>query len=286
LVKKKAAMISSEQRKEMVEPCCQLLSVSAQCRLLSLNRSSFYYIPTGESEENLVIMRQLDEQYFMTPFYGALRLTAVLTLSGYKVNIKRVRRLMKIVNWQTIYREPHTTTSDKTHYKYPYLLRGLKILRCNQVWAMDITYIPMKTGFMYLTAIIDLQSRYVVHWSLSNSMSAEWCSEVVTEAIKKHGVPEIFNTDQGSQFTSTVFINTLIDNGIKISMDGKGRALDNIFIERLWRSVKYENIYLNVYENGLFLWEGLEKYFQFYNHQRLHQSLDYHTPKEKYVLAA
>ncbi len=279
-------MISSEQRKEMVEPCCQLLSVSAQCRLLSLNRSSFYYIPTGESEENLVIMRQLDEQYFMTPFYGALRLTAVLTLSGYKVNIKRVRRLMKIVNWQTIYREPHTTTSDKTHYKYPYLLRGLKILRCNQVWAMDITYIPMKTGFMYLTAIIDLQSRYVVHWSLSNSMSAEWCSEVVTEAIKKHGVPEILNTDQGSQFTSTVFINTLIDNGIKISMDGKGRALDNIFIERLWRSVKYENIYLNVYENGLFLWEGLEKYFQFYNHQRLHQSLDYHTPKEKYVLAA
>jgi len=279
-------MISSDQRKEMVEPCCQLLSVSAQCRLLSLNRSSFYYIPTGESEENLVIMRQLDEQYFMTPFYGALRLTAILTLSGYKVNIKRVRRLMKIVNWQTIYREPHTTTSDKTHYKYPYLLRGLKILRCNQVWAMDITYIPMKTGFMYLTAIIDLQSRYVVHWSLSNSMSAEWCSEVVTEAIKKHGVPEIFNTDQGSQFTSTVFINTLIDNGIKISMDGKGRALDNIFIERLWRSVKYENIYLNVYENGLFLWEGLEKYFQFYNHQRLHQSLDYHTPKEKYVLAA
>jgi putative transposase len=286
LAKKKAAMISSDQRKEMVEPSCSLMSVSAQCRLLSLNKSSFYYVPTGESEENMSIMRKLDEQYFMTPFYGALRLTAILVLSGYKVNIKRERRLMKIVNWQTIYREPHTTTSDKTHYKYPYLLRGLKIVRCNQVWAMDITYIPMKTGFMYLTAIIDLQSRYVVHWSLSNSMSAEWCSEVVTEAIKKHGVPEIFNTDQGSQFTSEVFINTLINNGIKISMDGKGRALDNIFIERLWRSVKYENIYLNVYENGLLLWEGLEKYFQFYNHQRLHQSLDYHTPKERYVLAA
>lgn len=279
-------MISSDQRKEMVDPSCSLMSVSAQCRLLSLNKSSFYYIPTGESEENLSIMRKLDEQYFTTPFYGALRLTAILILSGYKVNIKRVRRLMKIVNWQTIYREPHTTISDKTHYKYPYLLRGLKIERCNQVWAMDITYIPMKTGFMYLTAIIDLHSRYVVHWSLSNSMSAEWCSEVLTEAIKKHGVPEIFNTDQGSQFTSEVFINTLIDNGIKISMDGKGRALDNIFIERLWRSVKYENIYLNVYENGLLLWEGLEKYFQFYNHQRLHQSLDYHTPKERYVLAA
>ncbi|NEW83713.1 MAG: IS3 family transposase [Mariniphaga sp.] len=279
-------MISSDQRKEMVDPSCSLMSVSAQCRLLSLNKSSFYCIPTGESEENLSIMRKLDEQYFTTPFYGALRLTAILILSGYKVNIKWVRRLMKIVNWQKIYREPHTTISDKTHYKYPYLLRGLKIERCNQVWAMDITYIPMKTGFMYLTAIIDLHSRYVVHWSLSNSMSAEWCSEVLTEAIKKHGVPEIFNTDQGSQFTSEVFINTLIDNGIKISMDGKGRALDNIFIERLWRSVKYENIYLNVYENGLLLWEGLEKYFQFYNHQRLHQSLDYHTPKERYVLAA
>jgi len=155
-------MISFDQRKGMVEPSCSLMSVSAQCRLLSLNKSSFYYIPTGESEENLSIMRKLDEQYFMTPFYGALRLTAILILSGYKVNIKRVRRLMKIVNWQTIYREPHTTTSDKTHYKYPYLLRELKIVKCNQVWAMDITYIPMKTGFMYLTAIIDLHSRYVV----------------------------------------------------------------------------------------------------------------------------
>jgi len=144
----------------------------------------------------------------------------------------------------------------------------------------------MKTGFMYLTAIIDLHSRYVVQWSLSNTMSAEWCSEVLQEAIKNHGIPEIFNTDQGSQFTSEVFINTLIDNGIKISMDGKGRALDNIFIERLWRSVKYENVYLNVYENGLSLWKGLEQYFLFYNQERLHQSLDYHTPQQKYVLAA
>jgi len=231
-------------------------------------------------------MRKLDEQYFMPPFYGALRLTAILILSGYKVNIKRVRRLMKIVNWQTIYREPRTTISDKTHYKYPYLLRGLKIERCNQVWAMDITYIPMKNGFMYLTAIIDLHSRYVVQWSLSNTMSAEWCTDVLKEAIKNHGTPEIFNTDQGTQFTSEIFINTLIDNGIKISMDGRGRALDNIFIERLWRSVKYENVYLNVYENGLSLWEGLETYFQFYNHERVHQSLDYYTPKEKYVVLA
>lgn len=279
-------MISSEQRKEMIEPCYPLLGISAQCQLLSLTRSSFYYIPSGESEENLAIMRQLDEQYFSTPFYGVLRLTALLILAGFKVNKKRVRRLMRLMNWQTIYREPHTTISDKTHYKYPYLLRGLKIERCNQVWAMDITYIPMKTGFMYLTAIIDLHSRYVVQWSLSNTMSAEWCTEVLKEAIKNYGIPEIFNTDQGSQFTSEVFINTLIDNGIKISMDGKGRALDNIFIERLWRSVKYENVYLNVYENGLSLWKGLDQYFQFYNQERLHQSLDYHTPKQKYVLAA
>lgn len=279
-------MICSDVRKGMIEPGCPDLSISSQCGLLSLNRSSFYYVPTGETEDNLAIMRQLDEQYFTTPFYGALRLTAMLILLGYKVNIKRVRRLMKLMNWQTIYREPHTTVSDKTHYKYPYLLRGLKIERCNQVWAMDITYIPMKTGFMYLTAIIDLHSRYVVQWSLSNSMSAEWCAQVLQQAIKEHGVPEIFNTDQGSQFTSEVFINTLIDNGIKISMDGKGRALDNIFIERLWRSVKYENVYLNVYENGLSLWKGMDQYFQFYNHHRLHQSLDYHTPKQKYVFAA
>lgn len=279
-------MISSEQRKCMIDPCSPLLGISAQCQLLSITRSSFYYIPTGESEENLAIMRQLDEQYFSTPFYGVLRLTALLILAGFKVNKKRVRRLMKLMNWQTIYREPRTTIIDKTHYKYPYLLRGLKIERCNQVWAMDITYIPMKTGFMYLTAIIDLHSRFVVQWSLSNTMSAEWCTEVLTEAIKHHGVPEIFNTDQGSQFTSEVFINTLKDNGIKISMDGKGRALDNIFIERLWRSVKYENVYLNVYENGLSLWKGLDQYFQFYNHERLHQSLEYHTPNQKYVLAA
>jgi putative transposase len=279
-------MISSEQRKGMIDPCCPFLSISTQCQLLTLTRSGFYYIPSGESEENLAIMRQLDRQYFSTPFYGVLRLTALLILAGFKVNKKRVRRLMKLMNWQTIYREPHTTISDKTHYKYPYLLRGLKIERCNQVWAMDITYIPMKTGFMYLTAIIDLHSRYVVQWSLSNTMSAQWCTEVLQEAIKNHGIPEIFNTDQGSQFTSEVFINTLKDNGINISMDGKGRALDNIFIERLWRSVKYENVYLNVYDNGLSLWKGLEQYFQFYNQERLHQSLNYHTPKQKYVLAA
>jgi putative transposase len=262
------------------------LSITVQCNLLSLHRSSFYYVPVGESEQNLAIMRWLDEQYFSTPFYGVLRLTALLQVAGYPVSVKRVRRLMKKVNWQTIYREPRTTISNKTHYKYPYLLKGLKIIRRNQVWAMDITYIPMEKGFMYLTAIIDLHSRYVIHWSLSNTMSAEWCTEVLKQAIELHGKPEIFNTDQGSQFTSEVFIKELKSNEIKISMDGKGRALDNIFIERLWRSVKYENVYLNVYENGLSLWKGLNDYFSFYNNERLHQSLEYKTPKDVYQLAA
>jgi putative transposase len=279
-------MRSFPERKAMVERASADLSISSQCELLSVAKSSFYYEPVGESAENLEIMRLLDEQYFKTPFYGTLRLTALLCVLGYNVNVKRVRRLMKKVHWQTIYREPKTTISDKTHYKYPYLLKGLEIVSNNQVWAADITYIPMAKGFMYLMAIIDLHSRYVIHWSISNTMSAEWCNEVLKEAIQKHGTPEIFNTDQGSQFTSEVFINTLKDNEIQISMDGKGRALDNIFIERLWRSVKYEDVYLNVYEDGLSLWRGLDKYFKFYNNERLHQSIDYKTPKQMYSPAA
>lgn len=270
----------------MIDPSYKLLSIRAQCDLLEINRSLYYYIPVGESQENLSIMRVLDEQYFKTPYYGAQRLTALLIALGYKVNIKRIRRLMKLVTWKTIYREPRTTVCEKTHYKYPYLLKGLSVTRRNQVWSMDITYIPMKKGFMYLAAIIDLHSRYVVGWSLSNTMSAEWCTETLKQAIEKHGAPEIFNTDQGSQFTSEVFINELKGNEIQISMDGKGRALDNIFIERLWRSVKYENVYLNVYENGLTLWKGLDDYFEFYNNDRLHQSLNYQTPHEVYNTAA
>jgi len=246
----------------MVEPKDETISVSGQCELLSLNRSSFYYTPACEKQENLTIMRILDEQYFSTPFYGVKRLTVLLQEKGFNVNEKRVRRLMKKINWRTIFREPRTTIMDATHYKYPYLLKGLEIERCNQVWAMDITYIPMKNGFMYLCAIIDLHSRYIVHWSLSNTMSAEWCNEVLKEAIEKHGKPEIFNTDQGGQFTS------------------------DIFIERFWKSVKYEDIYLNVYENGLSLWKGLEKYMKFYNYERPHQSLGYKRPSVVYGVAA
>ncbi len=279
-------MNNLSDRLGMIEKDAPQLSISSQCQLLSISKSAYYYVPQKESDENLSIMRLLDEQYFETPFYGALRLLALLTNKGYNINLKRVRRLMKIANWRTIYREPKTTVSDKTHYKYPYLLRDLKIDRNNQVWEMDITYIPMAKGFMYLAAIIDVNSRYVVNWSISNSMTAEWCVEIVVEAIKKHGPPEIFNTDQGSQFTSDIFIKMLNNNNILISMDGKGRAIDNIYIERLWKSVKYENVYLNAYENGVSLFSGLKKYFDFYNNKRFHQSLDYQVPSERYLLAA
>jgi len=275
-----------EERLGMVDREHSKLSIVEQCQILDVNRSSFYYSPLPETELNLEIMKILDKQYFETPFYGMLKLTEMLKNEGYHVNVKRVRRLMSIMNLRTIYREPRTTFAKKGDYKYPYLLRGLKIERPNQVWAMDITYIPMRHGFMYLAAIIDLHSRYVIHWSISNSMTAEWCTEVLQAAIEKHGRPEIFNTDQGSQFTSEIFTSKLKDNGIKISMDGKGRALDNIFIERLWRSVKYENVYLNVYENGLDLYKGMKMYFQFYNYQRVHQSLNYETPGKIYCIAA
>lgn len=279
-------MRSTDERKKMVESNHEALSVNKQLDLVSISSSSFYYVPKGESEENRAILRLLDEQYFKTPFYGVLRLTALLVGLGYKVNRKRVRRLMQILDWKTIYREPKTTIGNKQHKKYPYLLGGLKINRCKQVWATDITYIPMKTGYMYLMAVVDLHSRYVLHWSLSNSMTAEWCAEVLQETLYQYGKPEIFNTDQGSQFTSDVFIKALTDNEIKISMDGKGRALDNIFVERLWRSVKYEHIYLNVYEDGLSLWKGLDGYFRFYNGERPHQSLAYKTPANCYYANA
>jgi putative transposase len=279
-------MRSSDERKNMVDPFHKTLNIKAQLKLVGISRSSFYYVPKGESEEDLEILRLLDEQYFKTPFYGVLRLTALLVGLGYKIGRKRVRRLMRLLDWKTIYREPKTTMGNKEHKKYPYLLRNLEIGRCNHVWATDITYIPMKTGFMYLMAVVDLHSRYVLHWSLSNTMSAEWCAGVLQETLDKYGAPEIFNTDQGSQFTSDAFIKVLTDNGIRISMDGKGRALDNIFVERLWRSVKYEHIYLNIYEDGLSLWKGLEGYFRFYNRERPHQSLSYKTPAECYYAKA
>lgn len=262
------------------------LSIVKQCELLNVGRSGLYYTPVKESKENLSIMRVLDEQYLKTPFYGVERLLVLLVVKGFTVNRKRVRRLMKVMGWQTLYCTPRTTRIDPAAYKYPYLLRGLAIERKNQVWAIDITYLPMKNGFMYLCAIIDLHTRYVVGWGVSNSMTAEWCSEIVSYAIERNGIPEIINSDQGSQFTSEIYIGLLKENGIQISMDGKGRAIDNIFIERLWRTVKYEHIYLHAYEDGLTLYKGLQNYFSFYNDERRHQSLQYETPLTMYQRAA
>lgn len=228
----------------------------------------------------------LDEQYFKTPFYGVRRLTAWLQLQGYNINHKRVKRLMELMGWQTIYRKPNTSKPCKENRIYPYLLKGLTVNRPNQVWAMDITCVPMRKGFMYLCAVIDVHTRYVVNWSLSNTMTAEWCSDVIKEAMLQHGKLEIMNTDQGSQFTSEVFTKLLKENDIQISMDGKGRAIDNIFVERLWRTVKYEHIYLKVPDDGVQLYEGLNDYFCFYNNERLHQSLGYKTPDNCYQIAA
>jgi len=260
------------------------ISINRQCQLLQIHRSGLYYAPVSESEENLELMRRMDEQYFMTPFYGIRRMTAWLRNQGYKVNRKRVKRLMELMGWQTIYRKRNTSKPNKNNPVYPYLLKGLSITRPNQVWAIDITYVPMRKGFMYLCAIIDVHTRYVVNWGISNTMTAEWCRQLVEEAIETHGQPEIINSDQGSQFTSYEYISLLTerDSPIAVSMDGKGRAIDNIFIERLWKSVKYECVYLHAFEDGVQLYEGLQQYFKFYNTERLHQSLDYKTPGSLY----
>jgi putative transposase len=281
------------ERRAMIEQNKDI-SMVRQCELVCIHRSGLYYRPMPESEENLLVMRLMDEQRFNTPFYGSRRLREWLEGQGYHLSRNRVRRLMRLINWQTLYRLPNTSWKDKSHWIYPYLLKGLKISRANQVWAIDITYIPMRRGFMYLCAVIDLHTRFVVNWSVGNTMSAEWCCAVVKEAIALHGEPEIINSDQGSQFTSMEYTSLFANakgkpeetEGMKISMDGKGRYVDNIFIERLWKSVKYECVYLNAFEDGLTLYKGLADYFCFYNNERMHQSLDYRTPASLYRQAA
>lgn len=273
-------------RRDMIEHDHSELSVVAQCNLLQIHRSGLYYRPITESEENLHLMRLLDELYLTVPFYGIRRLTALLQNQGFDVNRKRVRRLMDLLGWETIYHKRNTSKRNEQHPVYPYLLKGLEIARANQVWAIDITYVPMKKGFMYLCALIDLHTRYVVNWGISNTMTAEWCKQITQEAIEMNGKPDIINSDQGSQFTSLEHVELLKSNGIQISMDGKGRAIDNIFIERLWKSVKYECVYLHAFEDGVKLYEGLRKYFYFYNNKRIHQSLDYKTPESFYLMAA
>jgi putative transposase len=257
------------------------LSVRRQCELLGLSRSSLYYEPGGEAAEDLRLMRRIDEQYTARPFYGSRRMMAWLNEQGEEVNRKRVQRLMRVMGLEAIYPKPRLSLAGKGHRIYPYLLRGVKVERRDQVWSTDITYVPMPSGFMYLAAVIDWYSRYVIGWRLSNTLDGSFCLEMLEDALRR-GKPEVFNTDQGVQFTAATFTGRLEAAGVAVSMDGRGRALDNVFVERLWRSVKYEDIYIQGYDTVPGLHRGLSRYFAFYNEERPHQSLDYRTPAAIY----
>jgi putative transposase len=248
---------------------------------LGLNRSSLYYEPAPESAENLRLMRRIDEQYTACPFYGSRRLTAWLLRQGEEVNRKRVQRLMRLMGLEAIYPKPRLGAPGRGHRIYPYLLRDVVIERPDQVWSADITYVPLASGFMYLAATIDWFSRYVIAWRLSNTLDGAFCQEMLEEALSQ-GRPEVFNTDQGVQFTAQAWTGRLESAGVAVSMDGRGRCLDNVFVERLWRTVKYEDIYLYGYEAVPPLQRGLSRYFPFYNEERLHQALEYRTPAEVY----
>ncbi len=269
----------------MIDVGHEQLSLRRQCQLLGLARSSFYYEAQPESETDLILMRRLDEQYTRAPFYGIRRMTAWLQQQGEKVNHKHVRRLLRLMGLEAIYPKPNLSPAAAGHRIYPYLLRGVKIERVNQVWSSDITYIRLTGGFVYLVAIIDWFSRYVLAWEISVTLDSEFCVRALERALEA-GQPEVFNTDQGVQFTSLAFTERLLEREIRISMDGRGRALDNIFVERLWRTVKYEDIYLNDYGSVPEVNGGLGRYFRFYNGERLHQSLDYRTPAAVHGLLA
>jgi putative transposase len=255
--------------------------MARQCELLGVSRSGTYYVPVPESAENLDVMRRIDKLYTARPFLGARKITDALRKQGHAINHKRVERLMRLMGFKAIYPGPRTSTPSPEHKIYPYLLRNLEITRPDQVWASDITYLPMRRGFLYLIAVMDWFSRCVLAWELSNTMDAQFCVDTLEKALAR-GVPEIFNTDQGAQFTSDDFTGPLKREGVQISMDGKGRALDNVFIERLWRSVKYEEVYLNEYIDGQHAHRRLLEYFDFYNEERPHQGLGYKTPKQVY----
>jgi putative transposase len=261
----------------MIETGHPSLSVRRQCELVGLNRATFYRQPSGETPLNLRLMRLIDEEYTRTPFYGYRKMTVRLNAQGYPVNGKRVARLMGLMGLHAIYPLPRTSIPDQQHKKYPYLLRGLAITRPNQVWSADITYVPMPTGFMYLVAILDWFSRFVLAWQLSNTLDGLFCREALRLAFQQ-GRPDLFNTDQGVQFTAHDFTGDLETAGVRISMDGRGRAFDNIFIERFWRTVKYEDLYIKEYPTVPALETGLHDYFQLYNYERPHQSLAYQTP--------
>jgi len=265
----------------LIEPGLSDIPVYRQCELLGLSRSAYYYAPRGESYFNLMLMRLIDEQYTRTPFYGVERMTAWLRRQGYEVNPKRVRRLMRLMDLEPIYPKPRLSTAKKGHKKYPYLLNGLVIDRPDHIWCADITYIRLALGFVYLVAIMDWFSRYVLNWELSIVLEKEFCLKALDNALKI-SKPDIFNTDQGVQFTSLEFTGRLEAESIRISMDGRGRVFDNIFVERLWRTVKYEEVYPKNYQTVREAKTELAKYFHFYNTERLHESLGYRTPYEVY----
>ena len=258
------------------------LSLSRQCRLLSLGRSSLYYEPKGESAETLALMRRIDELFLKYPFYGARRMALHLRREGVRISRRRAGRLMRLMGLQAIYRAPRTSDPHPEHRVWPYLLRGLAIERPNHVWCADITYIPVQRGFLYLVAVMDWASRFVLAWRLSNTLDASFCTDALEEALARHGTPEIFNTDQGSQFTSFAFTGRLQAAGIRISMDGRGRCMDNIFIERLWRSLKYEAVYLHEIADGFQARRLIADWVRFYNLERPHAALDGRTPAEAY----
>jgi len=275
--------MSTTERRQKVVKSHPRLGLVQQCKILSIQRSGLYYRPRSVGVLNLKLMKEIDAHFLEHPYYGVERMTDYLNLDlGYRVNIKRVRRSYRLMRLQTIYGKPRTTIRDPESYKYPYLLRDLKIERPDQLWQTDITYIPMLRGFMYMNAIIDVHSRKILNWSISNSMDKQWRIELLEDTIAKYGSPEIHNSDQGSQYTSTQYIEMLKGYNIQISMDGKGRALDNIYIERFWKSIKYEKIYLNPPNGGLDLYQMVREYVEFYNTKRRHTEIGKVPPDQIY----
>ena len=274
--------MSRGERKAMVRRDIPGLSLSRQCQVLSIGRSSFYYVSKGESASSLALMRRIDELFLKYPFYGSRQMVRRLRREGIRIGRHRVRRLMRLMGLSAIYQAPRTSDPHPGHRIYPYLLRGMVIDRPNQVWCADITYIPVQHGFLYLVAIMDWATRHVLAWRLSNTMDASFCVEALNEALARYGKPEIFNTDQGSQFTSVNFTGVLKAAEIAVSMDGRGRCMDNIFIERLWRSLKYEAVYLHELTDGFVAERVIGEWIDFYNTERPHSSFDGQTPAEVY----
>jgi len=276
--------MSRAERRALVEREDPALPVSRQCRLLAVSRASVYRQPAAVSGKDLAIMALIDRQYLARPYYGSRRMAAWLATQGHPVNRKRVQRLMRLIGLVAVYQRPNTSKPAAAHKVYPYLLGGLSIDRVNQVWCSDITYIPMAKGFLYLVAIMDWHSRAVLAWRLSNTLGADFCVEALEEALARFGRPEIFNTDQGSQFTSDDFTGVLSRHEVTISMDGKGRCMDNVFIERLWRSLKYECVFLNAFETGSEARSGIGRWIGYYNADRPHSSFGGSTPDEVYAI--